>query len=315
MQSVEVVHRRRVANARASRWAFTLNNWTPDDHDVLGALVNRPAASYKVRYLIMGQETAPETGTPHLQGYLELDCMQSLVAIKGHIGLEAMHLEPARSDATTNKMYCKKGGHWDEFGAPGPGRGARTDLEAVKVAIDGGATYKDVAQNYFGAFVRYHRGLKEFFDVTTASPTRTGLCIRWWWGPTGTGKTRALSAMVSELETRHGWTSYWLGNSPTGAWWDGYTGQEIVVMDELRGSWMPHGFLLRVFDVKPYRVPIKGSSQPLTSTHMFVTTNLPPHMLYETDHAGALERRVADYAYVYEHLMDVCHVRSSPRVV
>ena len=52
---------------RGRRWCFTLNNYTDEDLQQLRGVV--PS---KCRYIVFGREVAPETETPHLQGYLEL---------------------------------------------------------------------------------------------------------------------------------------------------------------------------------------------------------------------------------------------------
>ena len=51
---------------RSRKWAFTLPNWT--EQDLTYMEINQ---NYK--YLIYGFEIAPETKTPHLQGYVEYE--------------------------------------------------------------------------------------------------------------------------------------------------------------------------------------------------------------------------------------------------
>ncbi len=84
-------------------------------------------------------------------------------------------------------------------------------------------------------------------------------------------------------------------------------------MDELRGSWFPHGTALRIFDRNPYRVPVHGGNVPLNCEYLLVTSNKPPHMLYDVDDAGALMRRIYDYAYVYEVQKDCVYIRNVPK--
>lgn len=52
---------------KAVRWCFTLNNYTPLDLKMI-----QKFAKAHCKYLIYGKEKAPTTGTPHLQGYLQL---------------------------------------------------------------------------------------------------------------------------------------------------------------------------------------------------------------------------------------------------
>lgn len=48
----------------AVHWCFTVNNYRRED-------IKNLLESEHLDYVIIGEETAPETGTPHLQGYLK----------------------------------------------------------------------------------------------------------------------------------------------------------------------------------------------------------------------------------------------------
>ncbi len=45
---------------KSKHWCFTINNYTSDDIPV----------SDQIQYIILGKEVAPDTGTPHYQGYV-----------------------------------------------------------------------------------------------------------------------------------------------------------------------------------------------------------------------------------------------------
>lgn len=49
----------------ALNWCFTLNNYTLKEYEAL--------QNQECRYLLMGKEIAPTTGTPHIQGYIQLN--------------------------------------------------------------------------------------------------------------------------------------------------------------------------------------------------------------------------------------------------
>lgn len=61
---------------QSCNWCFTLNNYTEDEVLLLGGLTNEPhpfeISSSVVKALACSEEIAPVTGTPHLQGYLQL---------------------------------------------------------------------------------------------------------------------------------------------------------------------------------------------------------------------------------------------------
>ena len=227
-----------------------------------------------VSYIIIGEECGA-AGTPHLQGYLELKSRSGMRRIKDLIGRRA-HVEIARGDLQSNQDYCKKEGLWQEFGTPSRGQGARSDLLSVKAAIDAGATDVAIADDFFGQWVRYSKMFKEYRALKTDIPrnfvTRTVIL----YGPTGTGKTRFCHDQVMDR-------SYW---SPGDyEWFDGYEGQEIVIIDDYRGEY-PLPFFLKLLDRYPMRVKVKGSFTNWCPRKIFITSNVDPRDWY----LGADER-------------------------
>ena len=49
------------------------------------------------------------------------------------------------------------------------------------------------------------------------------------WGPSGTGKSRFVAARWPD--------AFW--KAPESKWWDGYSGQETVVLDDFKDYAMP----------------------------------------------------------------------------
>lgn len=90
--------------ARCRRWVFTLNNYTPVEEGLL--------QTAEIPFVIYGREIAPGTGTPHLQGYIELcDRGSTLSAVKKILGIDRIHLEQARGSAHECIVYCSKDGN------------------------------------------------------------------------------------------------------------------------------------------------------------------------------------------------------------
>jgi len=88
--------------SQVRRWCFTLNNYTPEEIAKLQNLSDR------VTYIIFGKEIAPTTGTPHLQGYLELKAKTRVGGVKELLGCARVHLVVARGTAEENTTYCSK---------------------------------------------------------------------------------------------------------------------------------------------------------------------------------------------------------------
>lgn len=106
----------------SSRWVFTLNNFTDGEVDhVRGFLTNQV-------YAIFGRESAPDTGTPHLQGFLILPAPQRLSYLRHHLSARA-HFETAKRSSQHNRDYCRKEGDYEEFGTFPERQGKRSDLD------------------------------------------------------------------------------------------------------------------------------------------------------------------------------------------
>lgn len=102
--------RRRTNNALIN-WRFTLNNYRDEDFEYLTELY----MAGKFKYIIFGKEVAPNTGTPHLQGFLQLPKKLRFAQVKKILGSK-YHLDPADFPAAA-RDYCKKDGEWQELGS------------------------------------------------------------------------------------------------------------------------------------------------------------------------------------------------------
>lgn len=90
---------------KSRNWCFTLNNYT--DKEILAIKENCELNKYV--FLCFGYELS-ETGTPHLQGYIELRNPRFGTGLKKDKGLERAHLEPRCNKSTKLKAvtYCAK---------------------------------------------------------------------------------------------------------------------------------------------------------------------------------------------------------------
>jgi len=272
--------------AKAQRWCFTLNNYNDSEFKVIQAEFEK----LKPSYCVIGKEIG-KGGTPHLQGYVNL-------GRKGRKSLSLMkkllpraHLEVAKGSDADSEKYCTKEDK-DAFviGTP-QAQGKRNDLSAAIETLKETKKIKDVALNHSESFVKYHRGFEALQQVLTADEPRdfkTKLYVLV--GKPGTGKSRWANAMADKL----GSTYY----KPRGEWWDGYEGQDSVIIDDFYG-WLKYDELLKITDRYPYRVPIKGGYRQFVSKQIFITSNTDPDSWYKFAgyESSALRRRI-DYNYV-----------------
>lgn len=110
-------------------------------------------------------------------------------------------------------------------------------------------------------------------------------------GGSGLGKSRRAWHEAEALQ-RQGLSIY--EKMPDTKWWDGYSGEQVIVLDEFTGK-VSIGHLLRWFDRYPCKVEYKGGCTYLATTHWFITTNLPLDRWFSDitpEHMDALKRRV-----------------------
>ena len=243
----------------SKRWAFTLNNPTDQSESKLRSLAEQ------VQYIIWGKEIAPGTGTPHLQGYLELTSKKTIRGLKKLIGVSTVHLEIAKGSLEQNQTYCKKDGQWKEFGSPMK-QGSRSDLDSIKDEIKAGATEAEVAEKYFSRWVVYRRSFSAYRELQLGKRDWKTIVVLLV-GPTGVGKTRFVFDQCMDRDIY-----VWGGDR----WFDGYCGQEIALIDDFEGSGLEYKFLLRLLDRYPMQVPIKGGFVNWAPKKVYITSNELP---------------------------------------
>lgn len=239
---------------RYRRYVFTLNNYASLDEQRL------QAPHEFVRYVLYGREVA-ESGTPHLQGVVLFNRVMSVRQVKTLFNLPSMHLEQMRGSFEQATEYCKKDGDVYERGDP-PKPGARSDLAAIKEAIDEGADEKEIAESHFKQWVRYRRSFSRYREIVRAKERNWKSQVWYIWGSTGSGKTR----WVHEKEP-----SVWIWGGDR--WFDGYAGHDAVLFDDFRGGFR-YNYMLKLLDRYPMRVPIKGGFVNWQPKRIYITANI-----------------------------------------
>lgn len=274
----------------AKYWVFTLNNYTADDESRIAAYIGDEA----LQYICYGREEG-ESGTPHLQGYIQLSAKKSLAWLRRLFAPACPHFEVARGSPTQARDYCSKDGEFLEFGDfLGSAQGRRTDLAEVGSRVLAGASFEDVAREFPTVVLRYARGIRELIQ-SVRSGDRNGQppVLRVNWGSTGLGKTR----QVFEAEP-----DVWI--HPGGPWFDGYTGQEAVLFDDFSGADFKLSYLLRLLDRYRMQVPVKGSFVKWCPKRIYITSNLDPRDWYANAspaHREALLRRLREFGTIHHY--------------
>lgn len=273
--------------SRGRNWCLTINNC---DEFI-------PFNDTQFGYLVQGRETAPTTGTRHLQVYVQFKDRKRLAQV-----IEAFpgsHAELARGSPSQNREYCIKDGDFCEDGEPLK-QGQRSDLSDVKRIIDDniaagrgyGHTIGQLREEHFAAYIRYERSISR--DIQRQIPNRTWETVGFiHWGATGTGKTRYCQETYPD--------AFWLSGTK---WFDGYEGQEVVIVDEFYG-WLPFSMLQRMLDRTPYNVETKGGTRKFLAKEVHFTSNKPLDEWYPGIHPNvkaSLERRFEGRIKHYEQI-------------
>ena len=258
--------------ARPRNISFTLNNYT----DIELAFINKSVEDGNFKYFVAQQERGA-VGTPHIQGYAQRPNPTTLAAWKLLLG-SRIHIEESKGTAAQNRTYCTK----DADRIPGtlviekgeiPQPGERKDLVAlVEASKDPTKSISDIIEIDGSNFLRYHKGVQAIRSAY-ASGRDFKTKVYWFYGSTGTGKTR----LISELAP----IAYWKQNSP---WWCGYdpSHDDDVVIDEYRGDFSKFTFLLSLFDRYPLQVQYKGGNCNFRARRIFVSTPRSPRETWST---------------------------------
>lgn len=291
-----------------------------------------------INYAVCQEEVCPNTGRPHIQGYIEYVSNQRFVGLKGSALWEGevVRFENARGTGAENRVYCSKKDdrpadqkrddtHVFEIGEiRNRGKGARNDIYAVKKAIDMGEALDRVWQNEatFEPMLKYHKAFSVYEQVVANSKARAEGAEREvevivYWGKPGTGKSYRADRELRGLGLGAGAdgalgaeAAYYSVPMPKGSglYFDGYVGQHGVLIDEMRGSRMSHEMLLRLLDRYRCTVPVHGGQVVWVPRKIILTSNYHPFEWYRNLNVSdpelgpwrALERRLSSVVEMTE---------------
>lgn len=260
----------------ARNLVFTLNNYTQQEYDAI--------LRWKCSYLVVGKEIGQE-GTPHLQGYVEWGRSVRFTTLKKLN--ERIHWEKRMGTAKQASDYCKKDKDFVEVGEMS-NQGERSDLNEVKESILQGTKVDDIVLSNPNLYHQYGRTLNKIEDLAMRKKYRTTMTQGiWYHGPTGVGKShKAFEGFTPE-------THYVLPND--NGWWDGYTQQKYVIINDFRGH-IPYNELLQMVDKFPFSVKRRNREpMPFTSEYVIITSSLRPQTIYHNrnseDNIAQLHRR------------------------
>lgn len=213
--------------------------------------------------------------------------------------MESAHYELAKGTAQENFAYCTKEEsrvagtepfHYGQFHEPDQGK--RNDLITLRDGIKAGRTFTDLADDpitlsVLARHMPFYKAAKTEYQRATP---RNDIHVTFCYGPAGTGKSTC-AGLFDESDTTFVYD---------GGFWEGYSGQPKVILDEFGGHTMQPLVFNRVCDRGPYTVNIKGSSAPLRATDIRITSNYLPERWWGDNtrfNYEAVERRIHEAHY------------------
>lgn len=260
-------------NTRSRDWCYTLNNWTEDEYQILIGL------NEKAQYHIYGKEIGKQ-GTPHIQGYIYFKSQITFKSIKKKLPNRS-HIEQTKGTPQQASAYCMKDKQYEEVGTLPQKQGKRSDLDNVRdVLAETGkmAEVVQVATSYQSVrmaetILKYHEKKRNWKPI-----------VKWFHGPTGTGKSMtAYEELGEDCYT----------TMDTGKWWEGYDAHENVHIEDMRKDFLKFHQLLKLLDRYAYRIECKGASRQFLAKKIIITSCYSPTEMYDTrEDIGQLLRRI-----------------------
>ena len=290
-------------DTQSRKWQITLNfkNKKQIDH---AAIKTQLSAIKPIQYYCMADEIGLKEKTPHIHIFIACSSPVRFSTIKRHFS--EGHIEQVRASCEENKIYIQKSGKWEndpksdtsikgtfeEWGEmPVERQGARSDLDFLyQLVKDGKSNYEILEEN--SDYLLRLTDIERVRQTVRAEEFRTKfreMQVTYLWGRTGTGKTRFVmeregyAAVYRVTEYEHPF--------------DGYTGQETLVLDEYR-SQLKISELLNLLDGYPLELRCRYSNKTACFTTVYIISNLAlsaqyPMLQYEQPETWqALLRRI-----------------------
>lgn len=252
-----------------------------------------------IQFMVGQLERGNDTGYLHWQIMVAFKTKIRLAGVKKLFGDE-IHAELTRSDAAeayVSKEDTAVAGTQFTFGSRAIRRNNQNDWIKIRKWAEEG-NMSAIADSAPDVYIRHYFPLKKIKNDFEKPKARGPVKVRLFLGPSGTGKTHAAWSTLGTEDT--------YSKIPTTKWWDGYQGEEKVIVDEFRGT-VSVGLLLRWLDPAGYPLTLetKGAQVIAKFNDVILTSNIHPRDWYpDLDLAtkNALLRRIEiiEYNQVYE---------------
>lgn len=297
----------------AQKWCGTWNNPT-----MTGEELKTFVEGLEEVKLCVFQKEKGDNGTEHFQMYFETKKRMYTTGAHAMLNPIKMSLLHAKGTKQQNEKYCTKeegrvDGPWyancttDDFKRKSGNQGKRSDLDefARMIKEEGGIT-EDVFEAMPGHAMAYNKHAKALVAELKLTEIKKKEMAYWqeqyqrrqrgeeiegqqqrnlklYFGPTAVGKTTEVKLHVmGELGVPL------FEKSAATKWWDGYQGENHVLVDEYRGGQTIDEFKA-LTNIGEVAIEMKGTSGILVAEQMYFTTNCHPTQWWKRNAGEAQE--------------------------
>lgn len=266
-------------DTQSRKWQLTINN--PADkgytHDRIKEILS---AMKSVIYWCMADEIGDQ-GTYHTHIYLQGRSGIRFSTLRSRFG--SCHFEMAKGNAQQNMEYVSKTGKWaehkksetsvpgtfEEFGElPVERQGRRNDLDDLYSMIKDGYSDYQILETMPESLLSIDKveRVRQVIRYEQFKDTFRNLDVYYVYGDTSLGKTRSImekygfSNVFRVTDYRHPF--------------DGYRGQDVVVFEEFRSSFL-FSEMLNYLDGYPLELPCRYANKYACYTKVYIVSNIP----------------------------------------
>jgi len=257
------------AKSAIKHWMITINHPTEEDKLLLDALKS------EANYWVIGSEVGDQ-GTPHLQCFFSLKKGVRMSALKAKI--PRAHLDRCNGTTLQCSDYCKKGNDFTEGGdmtlclqRGQAATAANRERYAEVVALAKKRRFDEIEP---GLLLRHYSAIKRIAQDHPANPPDAPDVTGFWYH----GTPRSGKSATARYENPGFY------DKPCNKWWDGYAGQDVVIIDDfdLNHKVLGH-HVKRWLDRYSFPAEVKGTTIQIRPLKVIITSNYTPEEIWVED--------------------------------
>lgn len=251
-------------------YCITINNYSEDEW--------KTCLDIDAEFSVFAPEIG-DAGTPHIQGYVYFKNPRAFTSMKRLLP-RANLISPPKGTPSQNLDYIQGPYEKDDKRKPFnpdavvkgecPQQGTRSDLAVVKEVLADTGKMRDVvlvATSYQS--IRHAEVILKYHETPRTWKPK----VEWFYGSTGTGKSKTAYEILGE-------DTYTCMS--TAKWFEGYDAHENVLIDDMRKDFCKFHELLRLLDRYALRVEGKGGSRQFLAKHIIITSCYHPSAMFDT---------------------------------